>query len=339
MSELESLDPHTNPCQFKRCCKSCMMVDMDNRPSLCLQLECNDYKPCKKCGMNRELDARGLCLARCSKVKSEETLIRNAAGEAELIRDPMPTNFRLQTVGIPNEVSSGNFEDPGPRPVPGSTNVKIGITLPGTPPEYFTPVEAESYRKQWDSYSGFYRDPTAYAVVHNVIIMEIELNFINAWIGMNRANPQVATKDMEDRHYRLIQSLEKLRNQLPKKDAEELSDDEKSLGMIYERYCKEKNLRSVAGISRILTQDAVALAPLLDFKMDPTELFKTMGYRVVDIEEAMKKFHTSKDIPNNVEAMAEFLGFFLKEEYAITETIVPMSALEDFETTEEKEDA
>lgn len=257
--------------------------------------------------MNREgLDANGLCKL-CSRKKLEKVLVRDAEGNAQLIDDTPPTHFRLQET-----------EATAP-----SSGFQVPITFPGTPPQNLTSVEKEYYLQMWEEYKGHYRDPTVYSILHHIILLQIELNLVSGFLHSARMDA-IGNRDLEDRRTRLIDNLKKLRDQLPQKEMDELSDDDKSMALILERYKEQKAMRYVGGVSRMLSPEACALAPALHFKIDVASLLKSMNYQVVDIEQAMEKFVKTQEMPNTPEKMLEFLGFFLKEEYAMDSSVDPI---------------
>ena len=121
---------------------------------------------------------------------------------------------------------------------------------------------------------------------------------------------------LEKQRTRLIDNLKELRNQLPEKEANDMSDDEKSLAMIYERYCEEKKLMAVGKVSRMITPEALALAPVLTFPLNPQELLVRLGYRQVDAIQACESI-LQVDLPSSTKKMLEFFGFFLEEKFAM----------------------
>jgi len=253
----------------------------------------------------------------------EKLLVRNAEGKAELIEDTPPTNFQL-TEGRSTNATGGAT----------SGGVEIKITLPGVPPDHYTAAEKEYYQQHWEMYKGYYRDPTCYTIVHNLILLEVELNFVTGWLNQAR---QGFDKNNEFRRKAIIDSMDKLRGQLPQKEMQEMTDDEKSLAMIYERYCKEKKLRYVGGVSRMISPEAIALAPVMPFKMDLFGILKKMGYSPVEIQQAIPRFYETEEIPQDPNKMLEWLGFFLKEQYAMQESEVLPAQVENEFVLEQEE--
>lgn len=290
-----------NPCSFKTECRNCNFCDMEARPVMCLKLNCEYYTPCKLCGNNKPLDIHGKC-RECdgSKKKLEQIVVRDPSGNAVLVDDTPPTNTLLPKIA---EVT------------------KISITMPGTPPPEYTKEERDMYNLQWAQYNGFYRDPTAYTICHNIILLEIELNWHMSFMRQNR---EVVSRNMDSKQRRLIENLKILRDQLPNKEAQDLSDDEKSLGMILERYAQEIKARRVGGISRLLSQDAIALAPALHFRINPIDLMKRCGYAMADISDVIGKVQDMQDIPSDPKDLLEFLGFYLTEKYAVDDHDAPV---------------
>lgn len=317
-------DPQRNPCTFKQVCNVCTMVAIEGRPDQCLGLECPEYKPCKKCGMNRDLDGNGLCKVSCSRKKIEQVLVRNAEGKAELVADVPPTNWQL-----------GDGTGRAITPTGGATagGIDIKITLPGTAPDHYTQAEKDFYNEHWEMYKGYYRDPTCYTIVHNLILLEVELNFVTGWLNQARTG---FDKTNEARRSAIINSMDKLRGQLPQKEMQEMTDDEKSLAMIYDRYLSEKKLRYVSGVSRMISPEAIALAPVMPFKMDLFAILKRMGYTPMDIMQALEKCYDTDEIPQDPGKMLEWMGIFLKEQYAMTEEAIPAQVDSEFALDEEE---
>src|SRR5690606_9263811 len=114
-----------------------------------------------------------------------------------------------------------------------------GISFPGTAPERYGKQEKEYYDRLWDAYAGFYQDPTAFALLHNIILIEIELMHTATLMSQRRHE---GNRELENRQERLAKNMKILRDQLPAKEAMQLNEDEKSLGAIHEAYLAEKAL-------------------------------------------------------------------------------------------------
>jgi hypothetical protein len=283
-----------NPCRYKSVCKNCNLTLAEDRPSMCVSIRCEHYTPCKKCRQNKSLDDKGLCSS-CVRNKTKVAITTADGSVAEVPRSHV-TNFQLDT--------------PAADDVPQRS---LSITAPGTPPREYSEEEKEIYNATWNEYLGFYRDPTTRALLHNIIILEIELSWATAFIIGHR---DTASKEMESRRSRIIKNLTDLRSQLPEKEANEESDDERFFSMIYERYVEEKKLRAVGKVSRILSQEALALAPHLQFPVNPERILANLGFRTVDALEACNHI-ILKDLPDSPIKFLEFLGFFLQEKYAL----------------------
>lgn len=272
---------------------------------------CDIYTPCKKCSNNRNLDSDGLCSS-CTRRADGVVTLTDAEGQILEIPESSVKNFLLNEELKKPAVSSLdlpqiNLEEATIQPR------KIKISMPGTPPSGYSDDEREYYLAQWSEYQGFYRDPTARVIVHNIIILEIELNFTVNFITEKRGSD---VSILEKQRTRLIDNLKELRNQLPEKEANDMSDDEKSLAMIYDRYCEEKKLMAVGKVSRMVTPEALALAPVLTFPLNPQELLVRLGYRQIDAIQACESI-VQADLPSNPKKMLEFFGFFLEEKFAM----------------------
>ena len=82
------------------------------------------------------------------------------------------------------------------------------------------------------------------------------------------------------------------------------------MAMVYQAYCEEKELMSKGGVSRVLSQEAIALAPVLPFDVDINELLTSLGYKLakhVDCAKALKF--------NNASEALEFFEFDLDEDF------------------------
>lgn len=303
-----SYPDHDKPCSFKKACNTCTMVASEDRPIMCLQLECEHFTPCKKCGANKPLDENFIC-QHCRRGKNETVVERDANGDAiEMPKHP-PEMAKKFTVESPTVTPENDPENDG-----SVRSTRIEITLPGEAPPQYSPAEKDYYDAQWEQYSGFYRDPTAYAICHSIIILEIELNWLTSFLISHRGE---AEKGLEQKRDKIIDNLSKLRASLPDKEANDLSDDEKSIAMIHDSYLKEHRMRTKAKISRIFTPEAIALAPVLTHKVDPEKLLRKLGYNIVDIVEAVDLFIADNQLPDSPRAMLEWFGFYLTEKYAL----------------------
>lgn len=295
----------------KRQCKFCTMTMIRDRPVLCVQFECNHYTPCTRCQMNRILDVNGLCNVCVANDRSPTAKAKAKAPFVELNEDGdlQETTQELKEA-LENDLDTSQI--PPAR--------KLSVSLPGTPPAEYDNNEKEMYLIQWNEYQGFYRDPTAKSVVHGIIILEIELNWLFNQMISNRGNPN---KSVEQQRTRLIRSLKELHDQLPKREANDESDDERFLSMVYQKYTEEMHDRRIGKVSRLLSPQAIALAPVLHFKLNPKQLLIDLGYRPVDAAEACSHILLD-DLPKDPQKALEFFGFFLQEKYALPiETEIP----------------
>lgn len=299
MASYDDIPVHPQPCTFKKACHVCTIVGSTDRPSMCQQLECEHYTPCRKCGANRPLTGSHHC-ATCEKADGSAVVRGDGQEQDRIVPSRRGRPIPIKAAGDENDGSVQQLD--------------IDITLPGTPPKNYSEAEKAYYNSHWDQYRGYYRDPTAYAVLHNLIILEIELNWATGYLIQHRAVPDA---NIEKQRNTIIANMEMLRKQLPAREAQDLSDDEKSLAMIYDRYIEEKKKTCVSGVARILSPEAVALAPAMHFPINAERLLQRMGYRTVDINAAVDQIISERHIPSSPEAFLEFLGFFLKEKYAL----------------------
>lgn len=291
-----------NPCIYKKECKTCIAAsELTDRPHLCIDLKCSHYTPCTRCQNNRTLNSEGVCnvcvVAERKKRDQEAVAIDD---DGDLIAGPK------SHLDMMLEEDDGGTE--------GLDIRTLSSSVPGIPPSEYSEQEKQYYKDTWESYTGFYRDPTTKFLLHSIIILEIEINLLMNQIINNRSKGP--NKTLETQRRTLIRNLHDLRKQLPEKEANEESDDEKFMSMVYDAYVKEKSERQLGKVSRVLSPEAIALAPTLEFPVNPRKLLQQLGYRVVDAAEACESI-VLDDLPSDPEKVLEFFGFFLKEHYAL----------------------
>lgn len=307
-----------NPCSFKSNCRNCNMVEMSDRPTRCISLDCEFYMPCNLCGMN--VNTINPELGHCNRndcqhlqyVRENNLVVDKVklAGGREVIALGGPVSgWKAEQAGATQpQVSTGNL------PLTPASTGRRKINRPGEPPDGLNDDEKEYYKQRWEDYEGYYRDPAAYMICHLMILEEIRLDYIqNELIGKRGE----AASDMEKAKREIYTSLANLKKQLPEKESERLSDDEKAMGRIYEAYQEELGLRRKAGISRLLSPEAIALVPELPFRLDIEHMLRSCGYSMISVEDAMQKFYTSRDIDDSPHGVMDFLGFKLKSKYAL----------------------
>lgn len=287
-----------NPCTYKPICKTCKWVEaVEDRPALCIRLSCEHYTPCAKCGKNAPLYKDKKCSA-CSKEK-----------EASKVAPPEPYT----------EVSAANLPDVASRFNGNAIEREISFTVPGQCPPEYNDEERAYYENQWEEYQGYFRDPSAYPIVHSIILMEIELSHINTRII--NSGSEDAIVNLEKRRLKLVETMDRLRRSLPERESLELSDDEKAIAAIYERYAEERLRRRIGGVSRVLTPEAIALAPRLPYKLNLSSILLKLGYRAIDIEAALQLVIPPDQLPKDPVLLLEALGIFLREKVVPLELI------------------
>lgn len=291
------LVPEPNPCIFKTQCKVCKITGLEDRPAMCASIRCEHYSPCKKCGDNKTLTPDKLCSTCTRKHRIHEEVMRDPAGELVVVSEAAVPDLQQNPTIAATDIPAR----------------KLSLTSPGIAPPEASEPEKEYYLAQWHEYVNFYRDPTAKAVIHNIILLELELNWLVNWLSISRGQP---SKDQESQRTRIIHNLAELHKLLPKKEATDESDDERSMAMIYERYCQEKSKRRLGKVSRIISTEALALAPCMDFKLNPQQLLTNLGYSTIDAIQACDKIQLD-DLPADPVRALEFFGFFLNEKYAL----------------------
>lgn len=292
------------------------MVEFDDRPKSCIALNCEDYTPCKKCGRNLNLREDGKCKY-CSNILGADPEDLKPIPVISAEDSETANSFDIPGFDPAVLAAFSNQANTEQEPEVEDYRQSSEITQPGTPLSSYNESEKNYYNFQWKQYSGYYRDPTAYAMVHQLILLEIELFWVNNAISnvpKNKDNQEAITKQYEDRRTRILANLATLRKQLPEKESQELSDDEKSLGMIYESYLRELGKEQIGSLRRVLTPEAIVLAEVLPFKVDVKSLLRRSGFLPVEIETAMEHI---KDTPKDFHDYALFFGFPLDEKYSM----------------------
>jgi len=170
------------------------------------------------------------------------------------------------------------------------------------------------YLERWSEYEGYYRDPVAYVTCHYLILEEIKLSYIMAEVLELRGEFLL---DKEREKSKVYDNIHKLKNQLPEKESERLSDDQIAIGMIHDKYCEETKKIRRGDIMRVLTPEAVALAPRLPFKIDAERLLRVCGFSLIEAQDAAQRIHDKDTINRSGLDVLEFLGFKLNERYAM----------------------
>jgi len=286
-----------NPCLFKKECRRCTLCNVTDRPEACKSLSCEHYTPCKKCGRNLSL-FEGKCKI-CLKSGYVSDL---ADGESR------PEINSVNSV-VNDALRSDKQRRDDDRSIEKRAKVRqVKITPPGVSPEEYDESEKKYYKDQWTQYAEYYRDPTIYPLIHNLIILEIELNYIT--FMMLRTRGEYHDKLIKYRTD-IIRNMTSIRDQLPSEESFELSEDEKALSLIYEQYKEEVKKRSKGKIKRLFDLPTIALAPNLYFKKDLHILLTRLGYKEIDVNSAVSKM---KDLPEDPFDLAVFLGFPINED-------------------------
>lgn len=305
-------------CSYKKCCKQCEMVSEPDRPIMCVSLECELYTPCTQCGQNRSLSDKGLCLACVGRPKP-----KNITERREEFHKSQLASDGYDVTEPPREPSQPIVQpDEAPPELPASEYIERTYDLvpPGTPPKELHPHEVDYYKKRWQEYSGYYRNPQAYFIVHCMILEEIHVSDLMSRSLSGRGEQQ---QDKIKSRQIAYQMLNTLRDQLPEKESEEVSDYEKSLSVIHDAYTAEKKERYVGGVARLLSPEAIALAPNLIHKIDLVALLKRCGFSVITEDELLQKWETIPEydtLPPDSESMdivMKFFGYRLREKYAM----------------------
>lgn len=267
-------------CSYKTCCKNCRLAvdNHDERPSVCELNNCPEYRPCEVCKKNKPLTK-----------DSDKSLCVNCYIDLTRGTDRDFTQ----------EDSFTGIDIPHPEGDAGRT----ATCSPGTPPAAFNNSEKQEYIRQWKEHDGFYKDPYALPMIHNMIIMQIQLHSVTEKIIVHQHEPDMLAILMNQQEM-LIKNISAIQAKLPSKEAEDLSDMEASMAMVYQDYCEEHGKRYNGGVARMLTDEALALAPVLPFKVDLPRLMGNLGLNFVSHEQAseMLKF-------DDIKSALEFFGF------------------------------
>lgn len=277
-------------CIFKQACRNCRLVETEDRPTLCIAIDCEHYVPCKKCKLNKTIGVDKVC-SECKGGSSyTQTLVTDDRGKfLEVDLEPGSEEERIDLRGSTPE-----------------------FTLPGVPPGSYSDLQKEYYRSQWEEYSTYYRDPTLKIVVHQLIQTEIRLTLIS---HLALVASDSSKTDLEDKRNVLINQMKALRSQLPKDKAESEDADEAILSRLYENYLEKKKDRVKSGIRRVFSTEAVALSSVLYFPVNLDVILRKAGYPIATEEQVIE--HISK-FPEDAIELAEFLGFKINERYALT---------------------
>lgn len=322
----KSSDEKRNPCSFKEKCKVCNSVKFDNRPDGCQLIQCSLYTPCPKCGNNRTIDKGEVMCPFCiqemknkpkplkgdpTKFSEKKMEVSNASGEIILVDDIAPSDHRVVRVAG----DRGQIEEKL------VTRVAPKISAPGTPPENYDAETKAYYLTQWENYQGFYRDPTCWATVHQIIIMEIELNWwTNYGIQVRGESSELAAKQRSQ----IIDNLSDLKKMLPSREASKASEAEEALSSIHASYREEVDRRTFVGgkgkkYRMMISPQAMALAPVLPFAINLPDLLRRAGYSVEDSESVLTEMQDFKNLPTDPRRLAKMFHFPIDDEYSLTE--------------------
>lgn len=299
---MNQLNGQRNVCSYKQACIGCNLVDPSDRPDMCVKLECEFYTPCASCKKNKTIDGNKLCKICNNKAAAFESEIEQEAKDKKFV----PSHTTPNTNRHHKESSEERLR-----------TLVYSVTPPGTPPPELKDDERQYYIQRWTEYKGYYRNPAAHFICHTMILEEIHLSFISASAISSRGEKSFEYDRLKKQS---IDTLAILKKQLPEKESEETSDYEQSMAVVYDRYIEELSKdRKLSKVHRILSDEAIALAPSLNIKLDPVELLKQCGYTLQTAEEVAAKYINMNDIeefkdPNKV---LEFFGFKLREKYAM----------------------
>lgn len=306
-----------NICDFKKVCKECQFATLEERPGKCITLVCPDYKPCIMCGRNNYVNERQLCV-KCQNNKARQKAearrkeyLAQLEKTKQLVANQLEPELQRQ-IPQPEALSQTNAHQ--------QPELKYSITHPGTPPPEMNEEERKFYIERWEQYKGYYHNPAAEFAVHQIIQEEVYISRLTTMSYRMRGEKAEDNVKARETSYRMLSML---KSQLPEKEADELSDHDKSMSVIYDKYVEEKRKRYHGGVSRMLSPDAIALAPNLIHPINPRDILVRMGFGLTSLEDVIEKYETisAKEIseltPERVEEILRFFGFRLKEQYAM----------------------
>lgn len=295
-----------NVCDFKPQCKACKMVKMEDRPHNCIQFECPDYTPCPECTNNRILDPQfkicGPCLTAKRNPNSSE-----AKQSSKVVFRRKKKEYEEAAVG------GGVKIEGGPDSIYDMKR-KYKICRPGNAPDELNADEKDYYLQRWEEYQVYYRDPTASALIHFIILEEIDMHRIQTMILGTQGDANATWQKMKAYTMKVLKAL---KEDLPDKEARKETDDESSLAIIHQKY-QEELLKTRGGNGRarnIFSSEAIALAPELPHKLDLRKILLRAGFVTEEIEPALEKYIL--DFGDTPEEILKNLGFKLKERYAM----------------------
>lgn len=310
-----------NPCLFKRVCQVCVKVVQDERPSMCERMGCPEYKPCEKCLMNK-LTVDFMGKKWCQSCVAKDPAVRNAQGS--IIKKELKDKLRLELQeamlgkGPPIPTEDEKEENKIQHLLDQQKKLKpiLSIKGPGEVPDGCTDDERDYFIKRFEEYREYYRNPSSFFLCHQIILVEIYLAHIN--------NRFIDCKGMQN--FGLLQEqaqvskiLSEYKKMLPDAESEQMSDHERAMGVIYESYMAEKKKRYIGGVARLLSSAAIALNPVLHFKLDLPDIYKKLGINTEEAEDVLNRMEKNPDPNLSAEEIAEHFGFRIRKEFAIDE--------------------
>lgn len=267
---------------------------------MCMALKCEHYKPCPGCQQNRSLhpvNGKLLC-KKC--IGSNPDLLKNFYKSESGKVIPTDTASRASNTADNTQTSAQNSR-------------KFSVTPPGTPPIELSSSERTYYETRWNEYKGYYRDPAAYFACHMMILIEVNIQYLQGLMIVSRGESQGTY--LKEVNY-CLGMLKNLKNQLPEKESQEVMDDEKSMAYIYDSYTAEAKRSTVGGVARVFSSQALALAPNLIFPLDPRNLLLRCGFKEIQFSEILNRV-SQAPIERTPEEVLRFFGFTIQEEYAM----------------------
>lgn len=304
----------SNPCTYKTVCKKCKMVEPKERPKLCVDLSCEHYEPCPKCGNNapivEALKMCTLCVRGQGKKPVESEIDLSMDDELNLVETSQEEEFDLGA-SVDKELKS-QIEKLSDEPTPKKKSKKISLSYPGKPPENYDEDGIEYYNRQWKIYLDYWGDdPTHYTFIHSLILAEYELLKVGHKVSISGKEDK---NQLEEYRRKILQNIKSLKENLPEDSALDRNQEIKSLGEIHRKYAEEVGARKIGDLRRMFTPEAVVLNAVLPMGVDLNELIKMSGATVQE-ELDLKNIAIETEGKSIIE-IAHLIGFPLNEEFA-----------------------
>lgn len=330
-----------NICSYKTVCRKCTMVGNDDRPEMCVELQCDKFTPCKKCGKNLTVNRDSLCRACVTGEKlGENVKIINDDGTVDIVPNFLVDELvsgkeeqeedagsKDKELVIPDYLKGeidkiisserDNEEDIKKEQNKSKMKKRLVASIPGKPPEFYNESSKKFYQNQWELYKDYWgSDPTTYVSIHSLILIEHDLIILGHQIAIASESQKPA---LEKHRQVLLGNVSKILKEMPESSIRRETEETKTLASIYNSYVNELNLKSIGDLRRIFTPEAIVLSAILPYKIDLNTLLDQLNIKHVNINDTEKS--NIKDIACNVKGknladIVSFIGFPINEDKA-----------------------